>query len=176
MTNKKWIAATLLALAIAGCKKDDDDNNGQTLNDTDRTFMTSASYGNNSEIDAGTAASSMASIGAVQSFGTRMVTDHTTAQSDLVSVGAQVGVTSLPSTPDSAHIQLKAMLMTLSGRAFDSAYMKLQVSDHANTIALFQNEINNGSNTQVKNYASTHLPTIQMHKHMADSIVAAYGW
>lgn len=174
MNNKKWIAAAMLALAIAGCKKDDD--GGQTLNDTDRTFMTSASYGNNSEIDAGTTATSMASIGAVQSFGTRMVTDHTTAQSDLVSVGTQVGLSNLPTTPDSVHIQLKAMLMTLSGRAFDSAYMKLQVSDHANTIALFQNEINNGSNTQVKNYASTHLPTIQMHKQMADSIVAAYGW
>jgi putative membrane protein len=166
----------LLAVAIAGCNKDDDDNNGQVLNDTDRTFMTSASYGNNAEIDAGTTASSMASITAVQSFGTRMVTDHTAAQGDLVLVGTQVGVSNLPTTPDSAHIQLKAMLVTLSGRAFDSAYMKLQQTDHANTIALFQNEINNGSNTQVKNYATTHLPTIQMHKQMADSIVAAYGW
>lgn len=94
----------------------------------------------------------------------------------MVALGAQVGKTDLPTTPDSAHVHMKMMLMMLSGRAFDSAYMKMQVVDHINTINLMQTEINTGSDQRVKDYASSHLPAVQMHKQMADSIVAANGF
>ncbi len=169
------LPAALLLFAAASCKKDDD-NNAQTLSDTDRVFMTNASYSNNNETDAGSAASTMASMAMVKNFGVMMVSDHTKAQSDLSTVGTQVGKTDLPTTPDSMHVRMKAMLMTMSGRAFDSAYLKMQVTDHINTIALLQNEINNGSDQRVKNYATTQLPVVQMHKRMADSIVMMNGF
>lgn len=71
---------------------------------------------------------------------------------------------------------MKMMLMTLSGRAFDSAYMKMQVANHINTINPMHSEINNGSDQRVKDYASAKLPNVQMHKQMADSIVKANGF
>ena len=105
-----------------------------------------------------------------------MVADHTSAQADMATLGTQVGKTDLPTTPDSAHQAMTRMLMTMSGRAFDSAYMKMQVVDHQATINLMQSQISNGSNQRVKDYASSKLPTIQMHKRMADSIVAVNGF
>ena len=82
-------------------------------------------------------------------------------------------MTTLPTTPDAAHIQMKMMLLTEAGLAFDSTYMRMQVTDHQSTINLMQDEISNGSDQKVKDYASSHLTVVQMHKRMADSIVAA---
>lgn len=174
MKRYQLLASALVICSLACCKKDDDDT--QTLSDMDKTFMTNASYANNAEIDAGGAATTKASMSSVKDFGMDMVTDHTKAQADMVALGVQVGKTDLPTGPDATHVQMKAMLMTLSGRAFDSAYMKMQVTDHINTIALMQNEIASGSDQRVKDYASSHLPVVQMHKQMADSIVAANGF
>lgn len=175
MKVTKWMLAGLMLCAVASCKKDDDEDTN-TLNDTDRQFMMNASYSNNAEVDAGGAAASMGLTASVRNFGAMMVADHTTAQNELRLIGSQVGVTNLPTTPDSAHIAMKQKLMMMSGRAFDSAYMKMQVVDHQSTINLLQNEINNGRHQSVKNYASSKLPNVQMHKRMADSIVAANGY
>jgi putative membrane protein len=169
------LPAAVLLIAFSGCKKDDD-NNDSGLNDTDRTFMTNAAYSNNAEVDAGTIAASRGNMGMVRDFGTMMAADHSTAQAELVTLGTQVGYSNLPATPDSAHIRISNMLKTMSGRAFDSSYMKQQVVDHQNTISLMQNEIANGRDQRVKNFATTKLPIIQHHKHMADSIVAANGF
>lgn len=175
MKQLKWIPAALLLCICAACNKDDD-NNSDTLSDTDRTFMTNASYSNYAEVSAGSLAASQGNMSTVKSFGTMMVSDHTSAQADLVSIGTQVGKTDLPTGPDSAHQAMTHMLMMMSGRAFDSAYMKMQVIDHQKTIDLMNAEINNGREQRVKNYASAKLPTVQMHKRMADSIVAANGF
>lgn len=175
MKTIKWIPAALLLCLAAACNKDDD-NNSESLSDADRNFMTRASYGNNAEISAGSMAASQGSMASVRSFGSMMVSDHTKAQADMVSLGTQVGKTDLPTTPDSAHQAMGHMLMMMSGRAFDSAYLKMQVVDHQSTINLMQSEISNGSNQRVKDYASSHLPVVQMHKRMVDSLVLANGF
>ena len=62
----------------------------------------------------------------------------------------------------------------MSGRAFDSAYMHNQVTDHQTTVANFQTELNQGQDQDVKNYANKNLPHIQIHLQRADSITNAY--
>src|SRR3954470_17402648 len=104
MNSKQWMLGAFALAALASCKKDDDE---QTMNDTDRNFMTQASFSNNAEVDAGNTAATMASMASVKNFGSMMVTDHTKAQSDLRSVGTQVGVTNLPTTPDTTHVRMK---------------------------------------------------------------------
>lgn len=172
MKNKILIAGLSISIALlSACKNDDDDSNN-SMNNTDRNFMTMASYGNYNEIDAGGVAVSHGNTTMVTSFGSMMQMDHGVAQSDLSAMGARKNV-SLPTGPDSAHIAMKQMLMTLSGRSFDTAYMNAQVRDHQATIDLFQDEIANGRDGEVKNFASTKLPVIQHHHHMADSIARA---
>ena len=167
--NKLFLACSTVAVLFAACNKDDDDNNSN-LNDTDRNFMMKASYGNYNEIDAGSLASTKGNRSDVRSYGSMMVIDHTAAQNQMKTLATQKGVTNLPTGPDSVHVAMKQMMMNMNGRTFDTAYMNAQVRDHQATINLFQNEISNGQDAQVKNMASTKLPIIQHHYHLADSI------
>jgi putative membrane protein len=176
MRVKKIYSALAVAslLCYGACNKDDDNNNNNnnnnnTVNQTDRDFMMNAAYGNNAEIDAGSMAASKGTDSSVKMFGQMMVSDHSTAQTELQSVAAQTSVT-LPTGLDSAHQAMKAQLQSMSGHTFDSVYIHSQVMDHQKTISLFQNESSNGSNQRVKDYANKYLPIIQTHYQKADSI------
>jgi putative membrane protein len=153
-------------LFFTACSDDDDT---VTLNQTDRTFMEQATYGNLSEKAAGQIAASKGMNAGVKTFGQSMVTDHGMAQQELDSIGLQLNVV-LPTAPDSAHQAMAAQLNMLDGYVFDTTYMGAQVMDHIKTIQLFQDEINNGSHPRVRTYANKYLPVIQMHYNMADSI------
>ena len=72
------------------------------------------------------------------------------------------------------HVALGAQLLTLDGRAFDSVYIHSQVSDHQKAITFFQNEIDKGNNSRLKNYANTQLPHLQEHLRIADSLAANF--
>lgn len=167
-TRKLLLTMAAGAIVVtSACKKNDDNNTP-----ADQDFMKKAAYSNLAEVDAGQLASTKGNDMAVTMFGQMMVTDHTTAETELQTFASSKNV-SLPSSPDSAHVAMKAMLTSMSGRAFDSAYIHAQVTDHQATIDLMQNEINTGTDSDAKNYANKYLPKVQMHKHMADSIATA---
>lgn len=160
----------IAALIISGCSNDDDDNT--TINSTDFYFLQQASYSNLDEVSAGAIAAVRGSYDSVRIFGSMMVSDHGTAQAELDSIGSALSVT-LPNEPDSVHKAMAAQLQTLSGNVFDTTYIGAQVTDHMLTIQIFQQEISNGNNQQVKNYANKYLPVIQTHLQHAQSIQAA---
>ncbi|MBS1665218.1 MAG: DUF4142 domain-containing protein [Bacteroidetes bacterium] len=163
------IACLALILVGQNCKKSHNDTPNTSLNDNDRQFLVNASYSNLAEVDAGNLASYMGTNAGVKIFGQMMSDDHGAAESELRTIADSVQV-SIPSTPDSAHISMKAMLKNLTGMAFDTTYISAQITDHQNAIALFQMEINSGRSPRIKTYASTYLPKIQMHLMMADSL------
>src|SRR5206468_3368718 len=99
--------------------------------------------------------------------------DHTAAQASLKNIAAKYGLTA-PDSVDAAHAAEAAQLALLTGRAFDSAYIHGQVTDHQATIQLFQTETNSGNNTDLKTFADTTLPKLQMHLVRADSISARF--
>ena len=166
---KLTLAGCLIACSLVSCSEDDDDQ----LNSQDRTFLTQASISNNAEVGAATLASTKATNGAVKAFAMHMLAEHTTAQNDLKNLGANVG-NAVRDTLDPAHVTLAQQLSAMSGRAFDSAYIHTQVSDHQATITFFQNEQSGGQHDDVKRYADTYLPHIQSHYQRADSIAKAY--
>ena len=49
------------------------------------------------------------------------------------------------------------------------------VKDHSSGIAAFQKEANSGSNSDLKDFASTILPTLQEHLRMAKNNEQALG-
>jgi putative membrane protein len=163
----KLMTISLVTAVMASSCDDDDDNTAP--NDKDKNFMTMAAYANWNEIDAAQLALTKSTNDSVKTFAQLMIAEHTTAKGQLDSVANQFTY-SLPTTVDSAHAALKVHLMTLSGLAFDTTYMNSQVTDHVNTINLFQNEVNLGNNPSVKNYASQTLPHLQMHLQRAQSI------
>jgi len=164
---KKWIlAGAVCAVLFTACDKDDDNND---VNSTDRTFVPMASISNNAEIMAGQLAATKAQSSAVKAYGQMMVMDHTTAQQDLKSRASSAGL-DVSDTVDAMHQQLMAHLNSLDGYSFDTAYLNSQVMDHTNSINLFNTEVSSGSNQNLRNYASTYLPKLQMHFKEADSL------
>ena len=165
-----FLSAVLLgAVVLSSCDKNDDNNNNNQLNDTDRNFLVNASISNNAEIQLANLAVNKAVSPVVSAFAQQMITDHTTAQSDLKDLGNSTNFT-IADSVDAMHQALNDLLSTLEGSAFDSAYIHSQVGDHDRAITLFTTEQNSGINASVKGYANTYLPKIQMHRSMADSI------
>lgn len=163
---KKFFLVSGIALALLSCKKDKNNND---VNSTDQSFLTQAAVGNKAEIMAGQLAAEKGTNASVKAFGQMMVTEHGQAQTDLQNLYTSLGKT-MPDSVDAEHQAFMTQLSSLSGRAFDSAYINSQITDHQKTVTVFQTEINNGNNTSVRNYASTYLPHIQMHLQKADSI------
>ncbi len=152
---------------ITACHKDQDDDIAPSKQD--RNFMFQASFANHAEVAAGQLAASKGMDSSVRAFGRKMVAEHTMAQNELTALAARWGI-GLPSTPDTEHILLAQKLQTLSGRAFDTAYIHSQVEDHKKALQLFSDEVVWGDNRQVKGYAAKYHPHILEHKITAERI------
>lgn len=154
------------ALFLSACDNDDDDT---SLNNTDRNFANMAAIANRAEVELGQVALSRATADSVRMFAQLMVSDHALGIAKLDSLANRYGI-SLPTTLDSTHQAMKARLMTLTGRTFDTAYMNGQIIDHQNAIGLHIDESNNGNNVDFRNYANEQLPHLRMHLTLADSV------
>ena len=166
-------AAICACMLIAtACHKDDDTGNNTTPSKTDEAFMTKAAYANLAEQDAGSLAAVQATDSATKAFGVQMVAEHGAAYAELKVIADGYNAT-LPSAPDSMHKLMKDTLMTLTGHAFDSAYISAQIRDHQTAVALFRDEADNGTG-KLKDYAVKYLPHIQEHLAKADSIMANF--
>lgn len=135
----------------------------------DRQFMIKAAEGGKAEVELGQLAQEKASSPEVKEFGQRMVTDHSQANDQLKQVAAQKGVT-LPDKLNAKDRATKARLEKLSGVAFDRAYMKDMVMDHAGDVREFKMEAKTAKDTDLKNFVSQTIPTLEDHLKQAKSI------
>lgn len=132
------------------------------VNQVDREFATNVARANAAEIALSQLAVQRASTQDVRSFAQRMVTDHTQAGQQLQQAATQAGLT-LPQDlrpEDQAFIQ---QLSSLSGEAFDEAYMTKAVQSHEQSVTRLQTEISQGQNPAIQGFARQILPTVQDH-------------
>lgn len=156
------------ALLFTACDKDNDEND---VNAQDQTFIVAASRSNRAEVELGTMALSKGTNNAVKMHAQMMVTEHTASQNELVGIHSNLDTDAdINAALDAEQQAMRTTLMSLSGAAFDSAYIDGQIKGHIKTLAAFDAEISGGQNAQVKAFASSKRPAIQMHKEMADSI------
>lgn len=171
----KWTTyifpALLVAAAWTACDDDDDNDNGQlSTNETDRTFVQNVSMANKTEIAFAQMAVTKASDSGVRAFAQHMIAEHSNADSELKDLADNISGIAMTDSMDQQHESLKTQLNSMSGSMFDSAYIASQVTDHQNVLNMFNTEISNGSQTQVKAYATKYKPHIQDHLDMADSL------
>jgi putative membrane protein len=143
-------------------------NSGQ-LTGSDREFVRKAAEGGLAEVELGQLATQKASSPDVKQFGQRMVTDHTQANDQLKQIALQKGIT-VPTSLNAKDAATKQRLEGLSGAAFDRAYMQHMVKDHTKDVNEFQNEANNGKDSDVKSFASQTAPKLQEHLSMAQTV------
>jgi predicted outer membrane protein len=162
------IGALLLMTAAVACSKKSN-NPGTSLNSADQEFVTNAGYNNVDEINGGYLASTNATDSNVRVLGLQMVSDYGSAQSGLILLADSLGFTVL-SSPDATHAAELNTLQALSGIAFDTTYLRYQISDDQAAITLYEAEQSNGQNAALKTYIAQYLPVIHAHLVAADSL------
>lgn len=135
---------------------------------SDQEFVMNAARANMAEIELGKLAETRGLSEQVKMFGKRMVDDHQKALDKLKTVATNDKII-LPITLDQKDQALKERLEKLSGSAFDRAYMSAMVEDHRQDVAEFRSESLNAKAADVRQYASSTLPTLEDHLKLAQT-------
>jgi putative membrane protein len=138
---------------------------------TDQNFVHMASSGGLAEVQLGQLAAERATSPDVQQFGKRMVTDHTKANEELASIAERKNMP-VATELDPKHQTMADNLAKLQGSAFDREYLMGQVADHEQAVALFKNQIKEGKDKDLKDFASKTLPTLEDHLKTVRALVA----
>jgi putative membrane protein len=143
------------------------------LNAIDFNFVGQANLGAPFQVDSGRIAETKSTSAAIRSYAHLMVTSHIPVVDALNAVLQHKNVT--PSNT-LLHGAYDAMLFTLyadHGAAFDRNYVNGQVEYQRGNAALFQQEIQNGSDPDLKEFARQTLPKIEDHLQRALKLAGA---
>src|SRR5262245_28584361 len=137
-----------------------------TLSNAERTFLIAAAQAGLAEISFGTLAEKQAASPEVRTFGSRMVADHTRAQTELKLLATNKGL-ALPAAMTDEQRKSGAALAKKSGKDFDKAYLAEMVADHEKVVADFRKAMQETKDPEVQAWVSKTLPTLQEHLDMA---------
>jgi putative membrane protein len=146
-----------------------------TLNAIDFNFVGQANLGAPFQVDSGRLAETKATSAAIRGYAHLMVTTHVPVV-DALNVILQRKNISPSSTL--LHGAYDAMIFTLKadrGAAFDRNYVNGQVEYQKGNAALFEQEIQNGNDPELKEFARQTLPKIVDHLQRAEKLAAAAG-
>ena len=135
----------------------------------DKEFVSKAGMAGMAEVQMGNLALQKASSADAKAFAQRMVTDHSKAAEELSQLATAKGV-ALPTELESEHKSALDHLSSLSGNAFDKAYMDHMVQDHEKAVADFQNASTTALDADLKGWAAKTLPTLQQHLQLAQTV------
>jgi putative membrane protein len=135
----------------------------------DKKFVKNAALGGLTEVELGKLAAQKASDQKVKDFGQKMVDDHTKANDELKQAASKSNIP-VPDSLDSKHQSHVDKLAKLSGGEFDKAYVKDMLKDHQTDVQEFKEEAQNGTDPNVKAFASTALPVLQHHLEMVKEL------
>ena len=134
-----------------------------TLSDKDKSFMKEAAMGGMMEVDMGKMAQTKGKSAEVKKIGSTMVADHTKANNELMGIAKKKGV-DLSKTKAPAH--------SMGDANFDKDYISMMVKDHEKDLAAFQAEAKNGTDADVKAFASKTSAVIKKHLDMVKAAQA----
>jgi putative membrane protein len=124
------------------------------LSAADKTFMMNAAKGGMMEVEWGKLAAQNAQNADVKKFGNRMVTDHSKANSELMALAKEEGV-SLPAAKSAGKWKS------------DKDYMDMMVKDHQGDLAEFQKEAQSGTDPDLKAFAAKGAKMVSTHLKLA---------
>jgi len=127
---------------------------GSKLSAADKTFMMNAAKGGMMEVEWGKLATQNGQNADVKKFGNRMVTDHSKANSELMALAKEEGVT-LPGAKSPGKWKS------------DKDYMDMMVKDHQADLAEFQKEAQGGTDPDLKAFAAKYSKVVQQHLDLA---------
>nr|MDT0662170.1 DUF4142 domain-containing protein [Micromonospora sp. DSM 115978] len=126
------------------------------------------------EISAGKMAQQKGANQQVKSLGGTLVTDHQKLDESVKSTASSVGVT-LPDKPTNDQQAVLNHLKGLSGNAFDTQWISVELVAHMRAIELTETEVAQGSDPAVVQVAQNALPVLQAHYQELVSLAQALG-
>src|SRR5438128_11009401 len=124
------------------------------LSAADKSFMVNAAKGGMMDVEWGELAAQNGQNADVKKFGNRMVTDHSKANSDLMALAKEEGVT-LPGAKSPGKWKS------------DKDYMQMMVKDHQADLAEFQKQAQSGTDPDLKAFAGKYSKVVQQHLDLA---------
>ncbi|MES2565945.1 MAG: DUF4142 domain-containing protein [Bacteroidota bacterium] len=128
----------------------------------DAKFLVNATVVNLKEIELGQLAQSNYALIEVSNLGKMMEKEHSEVLKELESLAAKKNITipkSLTGTSTDDYQKLK----NLVGAEFDKAYCDLMVNGHQNAIDDFTNAATHSSDSEIKAWAESKLPSLKNH-------------
>jgi putative membrane protein len=144
-----------------------------SLNAVDFNFAGQANLGAPFQVDSGRIAEAKGTTPAIRSYANLMVSSHIPVADDLNAILRRKSIT--PSNT-LLHGAYDAMLFTLKadhGAAFDRNYVNGQVEYQKGNAMLFRQEIENGNDPDLRQFARETLPKIEDHLQRALKLAAA---
>jgi putative membrane protein len=152
------LATTLLPVAIRAGSI-----GGSGLGPADTYFVTQTSLGTPFQVDSGRLAETKGTTRPIQSYAQLMVSSHITVNNALTAILKNKAATPPPTLLKAAYSTMVSILQGESGRTFDADYVAGQVNYQKANTALYQYEIANGTDPDLKAFAQQTLPKIQDH-------------
>jgi len=142
---------------------------------TDANILGQLAEANQAEIAVGQMALQRTKSSEVRGFARQMISDHTKMLNAGKAVADSLAVTPSPPSPDSLPQkadQETQTLSTLTGAAFDKAYMDAQVADHRTVLALLGKLAAAAQDPRLQSLIAGAQPTVQQHLDRAQALDA----
>jgi putative membrane protein len=136
---------------------------GTPLGPDDTYFVTQTSLGTPFQVDAGRVALAKGTTQAIRNYADLMVSSHITVNDALLAVLKNKAPVPPPTLLKAAYATTVSTLQHESGSTLDADYVRGQVNYQKANAALYEYEIANGTDPDLKAFAQETLPKIQDH-------------
>ena len=126
------------------------------LSEADRKFIMQAAKDGMHEVHMGQMAVQQGQSDTVKKLGQTIVADHSKANQELMKVATKNRI-----APDTRHKMAKMSKKEMEN--FDQAWLAMMAKDHQKDIAMYQQQVQQGSDPEVKKFAQKTLPVLQKH-------------
>jgi putative membrane protein len=136
---------------------------GASLGPVDTYFVTQTSQGTPFQVDSGRLAQTKGTTQAIRSYADLMVGSHITVNNALLAILKNKAPVPPPTLLKAAYATTVSTLQHETGETFDADYIRGQVNYQRGNTALYEYEIANGTDPDLKAFAQETLPKIQDH-------------
>lgn len=136
----------------------------------DEKFLSKAMKSGVSEVSAAQLAIRQSGNDDIEAFARKLANDHMAINQEL----ARAADTELP-RPEVGHKDKLAGLDSLSGEAFDRAWLQHMRKGHAKGIAMYERAARTSQSAEVRQLAEGTLPALRRHAATIDSLISRYG-
>jgi putative membrane protein len=188
---KQTLTAFLIAFAIggglAGCASDHHagaSGTGSTsvsgsdgsVTAGEASFARQACQADVAQAEIGKLAAANTKNEAVRSLAKQLVKDHTRAEKELAGIFTRKGITGEPQLAENLQTSINH-LAELKGAAFDEAFKQQVIEDHEKAIPFFEKQAEQGTDSDLKDFAQKLLPRLRQHLETAQrlSVGIEYG-